>query len=540
MPINVGRFSPQQTQQPIRIPTASIDVATLPTRTQVGISARNTQEGLRLQQTADVALTNSQLNKYKVDVLALNNRLDDNMRDNRNDPTTYKNFFEDYTAGVEGINSTLTTPEAQNGAAEWWNWKKETTRGSVELQTDRDSIANGVATYGAGRKFSVKTGDLDFLKTNSDQAVQLGIMSQQEADLEFKTDVQTILNATQKATSEAAVDNEIATGRIVYDDVLEEGIGEGKTQSQAESDAIVAAMDLIRNSEIVPEKDKTKTQNDLRGEINARRAEEKLALEDRQNKDLGDINQIMYIDKDYQKAVTFIKASSFDEKRKGALLKENDQRSRLAAAGEPETNVPSAVDNVSTAIAQVGNDTLPLATAKKILNANRANLKSEKVTEFTEELNKEFDRSVDTAYARVRQDVRLRAVGKTESALDRLIEGLVGVKADDQKSLEDRITTAREKFNLELDNFNRWEDSLRAWRRRDENRTAAPEKIQNEGVRSWATDFSGKTLPQLRVESELQKAELSLVRVEMLDGRTGRVTKEKADEIVERELGKRI
>ena len=300
---------------------------------------------------------------------------------------------------------------------------------------------------------------------------------------------------------------------------------------------LTAGFKAIRENPNVSEGDKQEVESELKTRVQNQRAENRLRLEAAQEQQLDDINKQMYTEKNYTAAAAAIEASDLSEREQGSLLRENDTRARLAANGQAETNDPVAVDEVSTAIAQVGNDTLPLEDAKKVLNENRHLLKSEKVVEFQEELNKEFDRSVDTAYSRVRGDVRLRAIGKTESALDRLIEGLVGVPADEQKSLEDRITTARKKFNLELDNFNRWEDSIRAWRRKEENRAAAPEEIQKEGLRSWITDYSRKTPEQLEAISEAERSRLNPtkprrsdlikskppVKMQSPDGRTGTI-----------------
>ncbi len=185
---------------------------------------------------------------------------------------------------------------------------------------------------------------------------------------------------------------------------------------------------------------------------------------------------------------------------------------RTFALNPSVINKPRAVDAVSTAISQVGDDTRSLESAKKVLRENASGLKPEKVTEFTEELNKAFDTSTDTAFSRVRTDVKLRAVGKSEGILDRLIEALTSKPTD--KALEDRVATAREKFNFELDNFNKWEQSLRAWRRK--NADASPEQIQSEGMRSWRTEFSGKGIEELR-------SEFGFVKIRLPNGQTGRI-----------------
>ncbi len=246
--------------------------------------------------------------------------------------------------------------------------------------------------------------------------------------------------------------------------------------------------------------DKARVENEFKTRVINRRAEEKIKLEEQQEIDRGTINKAMYVDKNYSVSFDAIRVSSLSEKDKALKFKENEDRARLASIGEPEKNDSGALDAITTVIAQVGNDTLPLADAKAIYNEKSPFLKSTTADELLKELNKAFDASVDTAAARVRTDVRLRAVGRTESALDRLLEALAGAPAKDQEPLERRIASAREKFNLELSNFNRWEETHRAWRRT--NNKATPEQIQQEGMRSWFTEFAGKNISQLRREEE--------------------------------------
>jgi len=327
----------------------------------------------------------------------------------------------------------------------------------------------------------------------------------------------------------------------------------------AETAGYPAAEAMLRDPEITKKlieagmdrKDIRSLLNDIEERGTKQQAQDRLELEARQETQLDNINKLMYSTKDYNGTTDAIEESELSEKAQGLLLKENNARAKLAANGQAETNDPVAVDKISSAINKVGNDTLSLDDAKKILNENRHLLKSEKVIEFQEELNKEFDRSIDTAYSRVRGDVRLRAIGKSESALDRLIEGIVKVKpGKDEKSLEERITTARTKFNLELDNFNRWEDSMRAWRRK--NNEASPEEIQKEGMRSWRTDYS-QTSQQLKSAAEKskskgpafplfnealneakKKADNPSVRMQSPDGRTGTIPADQVEKAIMR------
>jgi hypothetical protein len=183
-------------------------------------------------------------------------------------------------------------------------------------------------------------------------------------------------------------------------------------------------------------------------------------------------------------------------KRKIELQDEALARSKKVNLNEPDRNDPEALDKVNTAISQVGNNTLDLDTAKDILRANSHLLKSSTVDSSWKQLNGEFDASIDSATANVRTNVRLRAIGKSETALDRLLEAVAGVSGAEEKGLQDRITTARVKFNLELDQFNRWEEAQKTWRQN--NREASPDEIEREGMRSWYTDFNVKDTEELK------------------------------------------
>ncbi len=387
--------------------------------------------------------------------------------------------------------------------------------------------ANIEAAYIADNAKAIALGDLDLADKLTSEALADGVITPQEAAKDLIT-------------------NETEVAKLVKEDIENAVLGQAFiawqatiTKDDPDGDPTVS-LKFIQNSN-VPERDKGKLENVVMSRITNRQALKKQQLEAAQEEQLDNINKLMYTAKDYEATRLAIEGSVLSEREQGQLLRENDTRARLAAKGQLETNDPVAVDEVSTAINQVGNDTLPLEDAKKILNENRHLLKSEKVIEFQEELNKEFDRSTDTAYSRVRGDVRLRAIGKTESALDRLIEGLVGVKPKDQKNLEERITTARAKFNLELDNFNRWEDSMRAWRRT--NNEASPEEIQKEGMRSWLTEHSELTPDQLKIRSGAAKAVASIkdigkskkkppVRMQSPDGRTGTIPADQVEKAI--------
>lgn len=263
-----------------------------------------------------------------------------------------------------------------------------------------------------------------------------------------------------------------------------------------------AAFKVIEDSDI-PAEDKQEAESELKTRVTNRRAESKIQLEAQQEEDLGNINAAMYDTKDYNAATALVESSTLPEIEQGRLRKEIETRAKLAGRGSVEFDDPIALDNASTAISQVGSDLIDLKAAKQILANNQGKLKSTTAAQFWKDINKAFDSSTSNAYSRVRLDTKSKAIGKSQSALDVLLEALAGAAPKDKEDLEERITTAREKFNLELENFNRWESSMRAWRR--SNSDASPEEIQKEGVKSWVTTFEGLSTEQLRTRSERRK-----------------------------------
>ncbi len=270
------------------------------------------------------------------------------------------------------------------------------------------------------------------------------------------------------------------------------------------------ALDVVQASDVA-EGDKQELEGEVLQRIGYREGQDKLQLEQQQEDDRATINRSIYTEPNYQLAADEVQVSALTEKEKQSYLKEIDSRAKLAAKGEPERNDPVALDRVNTAIRQVGNNQLPLEAAKKILRANQAKLKSVTADTKWNEINKEFDASIDTAAAKVESTVRLFAVGKSETALDRLLAAVVSKTGEEKESLDKRISTARVKFNLELEQYNRWIAAQSAWKQT--NKDASPDEIQREGLRSWYTEFN------ITDEDELRS--LSETFTESLSGETG-------------------
>jgi hypothetical protein len=259
----------------------------------------------------------------------------------------------------------------------------------------------------------------------------------------------------------------------------------------------------------------------------------------------------MYIDKDYEASQERILNSNLPASEQRMLLKENEDRARKAIKGEAEINDPVALDRCNTAISQLGNNTITRDAAKKILNENRSKLKSSKADQLLNDLNREFDSSADSASANVRTRVRPLAIDKAKSAFDVLLEAFTkqqGLREQGKATDEDvqnakvKLDTSETTYRLQLENFNRWEDWQQFWRKN--NPGASPDAIEKEGLRSWYTDFEGKSTDQLKRESEEFKASFvvnqtgevgpqapEMVKVKHPDGRTGTVPADRVDEL---------
>lgn len=346
---------------------------------------------------------------------------------------------------------------------------------------------------------------------NSEAMIQAGTWEREKEERRAKVDV----IGMEETKKNILIDNAVGGAFAIWESTVTEDNPDGNLN---------LAFDVVEGDPNIPDGEKQEIESELKTRVTNRRAENKIQLETQRETDRDTISKLMYTEKNFQAATTAIEASRLDEKEQRSLLKESASRADLIARGIQKKDSQPALDKVTTAIAQVGDDTLSLIDAKKVLNDNKANLTDEKVLELTEELNKEFDRSTDTAFSRVRTDVRSFAVGRSESLIDRLLDVLAQEPdKTKQAETETRIATEREKFDLELENFNRWEASLRDWRRQEKNRTASPEEIQKEGIRSWRTEFAGKSIEQLRRESEQETKVFEDVKIRFPDGRTATV-----------------
>ena len=491
------------TQRRQILPSGQVPSVPIPADTFAAeIRARDISGGL--QQVAGIAagvaqkLDNIEVNTQVSQVEGFINTKRVEMRDfaaDNLDHTLYQDKWKELQVEIDSVAGQVKNPRARRNVQNFITKNKALWQDSVNGFENRGRITAGQL-------------ELD----NAINRIIVGDVSQDAAILGMTAE--DVKSSAIENHIQAAIDNDLITAeqgdklRLASDaavkkfetEQMKATVSEGAfdawkgTVSEASPDGdLRVAFDFVQASDVP---DKQEIESEVRTRVVNRRAENKIALENQQETDRGIINDALYVNKDYSNSLELIRNSTLPEKEKTALFKENEDRAKLAARGEVEVNDPDALDKVTTAIAQLGNDTLPLADAKKIFKENSRFLKGTTADSLWKELIGEFDTSVDTAAARVRGDIRLRAVGRTESALDRLLEALAGAPAKDQPALEDRIATAREKFNLELSNFNRWEETQRAWRRTNNN--ATPEQIQQEGMRSWFTEFAGKDIEELR------------------------------------------
>ncbi len=383
-------------------------------------------------------------------------------------------------ARIEAAGKQATTKSAQQSNKNWMLRNKPNIYSQTQTSMEAIRTRQALDIFNVQRKNLITNFKRNELTDLYGGQVESGLMTEKFAKAQLAVD----LDVLDAAEAKVAVGNASQVGFEAWQDTgnVKDGL-----------DAIDAIEGLTGS-------DKDTAESEYKRRVANRQAEDTLELEAQQEEDRGTINEAMYVNKDYNASFDAINNSRLSEKEKRPLLKENEDRAKLAASGRSEANDPAALDKVTTAIAQLGNDTLPLSEAKRIFKENSRFLKATTADSLWKELIGEFDASVDTAAARVRGDVRLRAIGRTESALDRLLEALAGAPTEDQPALENRIATAREKFNLELANFNKWEQTQRAWRRA--NPDATPEQIQQEGMRSWFTEFAGKNVVRLRSEAK--------------------------------------
>ncbi len=403
----------------------------------------------------------------------------------------YQNIQKDMLKEMDAAQKGMTTPRSRAFARNHATRNREVAKEKFQTEMEEIRTQRELVEFRTRSDEWVAAGNIAEFEKLVDG--HTGTLLSQEAAEAFKATGLARMEKRQDAIDEAQIEAE--KGQALGDAFA---VWESTVTPQLPKGDLNEAFKAINKDPRILQEDKQEAESELKTRVTNRRAEAELAVEAQRESDRDAINKL-FTERDYTAVTAAIEASTLDEREQGIRLREARSRADAAVKKTPEINDGVALDKITTAIAQVGNDTLSLADAKKIYNDNRGLLKTETADSLLKELNKEFDRSVDGADARVRTSVRSRAVGKSESALDRLIEASFGLKGDDKRTLEERITTAREKFNLELDNFNRWEESLRAWRRT--NNTAAPEEIQKEGMRSWFTEYAGKDIELLRKET---------------------------------------
>lgn len=480
---------------------ASPGAALAPLREVGAIGQRTTQEGLALQEKAELAMTNSQLNEYKVGIIGLQNDLADRMRDNKNDPTKYAAFFEDFERDAEGLSGLLNTSMAKDKGAEWWAIQHETTRAKMEMETDLVSVANGVATYNATRVHTVGALDAQWAIENADDAVALGIDSKLVA-VNLEEDLRKIADGIKvlqkKADTEAEkqqINAVLAEARTVYDQARKLG----KTSEQA----LKKARAVIRNSKLIPESRKQELQSDLVAEANYDKAAENEQLEATRESDRDTLGkEIEAGTATYGK----INATSLDEKEQESYrIKMHAEAKRRAEGVEIEVD-----QDVKGRLTEMAWD----------------------IADGTADI-KDFRKKVETAFkaepplidAATRNSLLTLGEGKYApyfaNAMKKREAHAKGQLVDlpsEQSYLEalrlrltqserDRLTSTRK---LQLDNWDRYKRALEEWFERPENKDPSAGKIYTDSM-EILTNYRIPT-DRLRTRAEAEKRDKTLKR----------------------------
>ena len=449
-----------------------------------------------------------------------------------NDPSTYADILKQTIDSLSDF-----TPKSGVGQKSYGDFLKRAIpqwESETKIRSIQTTHANIEADYITNWSTAVAQGDLTLADGLTATAEDSGVLTPQEAARQ-NVKSQTEVTKIRKAQFEGAVMSQAFDAWKLT-----------VTPDNPDGD-LNAALDLVDASGI-PEEDKQEVESEIKTRVINRRGENQVALEKAQDEELANVNDLQYNQKNYSAATAAVLGSKvISEKDKRPILNEIETRARLAAKGGVEVDDPIAVDRASTLITQVGDDLIDIKVAKTELAKVQHLLKSTTAAQMWKDINEEFSKSTSTAYSRVRVDVRQRAIAKSESTLDLLIQALRGAKPKDEKGIEAKIVTAREKFNTELDRFNSWESSMRDWRRK--NAEASPEAIQKEGIRSWQTEFSAKTPAELsptlsasvglfgtKVTATVDKKakkEKPPVRMVNPDGKTGTIPAEQVKRAIE-------
>lgn len=200
----------------------------------------------------------------------------------------------------------------------------------AKTQTNMEAIRTmqELATANEHIKNFMNTGDVDGLENfyfGEDGLVQSGLVARDFAQAQFTNQKAIMVDAAKKL----AADNAVTIGLDAWEASKAEF---GPAGSKKAGFAAIQALEGMSGD------DKALAESKLNVQVNNRRAEDKLALEVQQEKDLDAINQLLFIDKDYTKATQAINASSLDEATQGTLFADTERRAAAAAKGVPLTN----------------------------------------------------------------------------------------------------------------------------------------------------------------------------------------------------------
>ncbi len=169
------------------------------------------------------------------------------------------------------------------------------------------------------------TGDIDGLENHYKEMVIAGFYTKEFADAKFALE-ETIMDDADK---ELLIDNASQAGLIAWAATV------SPASPLGDKDAGFAA---IQGLEGLTGKEKGLAESTYNTQVNNRRGENQIKLEAQQDKDYGDISQLIFFDKNYAAAMQAVDASSLDAKTKKTLFADIERRAVAAAEEKPLIN----------------------------------------------------------------------------------------------------------------------------------------------------------------------------------------------------------
>jgi hypothetical protein len=161
-----------------------------------------TEQGERWAYQLDNIIANNQLGKFTIEAenAMLNIQLGD-------DPAGFEDKYDELYERIKGEHlAAVTHPEARRAAEQWLAGKDIDWRAGVRDNASKTLIAEGKAVYAAARKLGRERGDIELLASATNRAVQGGIISAEEGELNLASDL-----------GDTAKDAALAAAKAVYE-----------------------------------------------------------------------------------------------------------------------------------------------------------------------------------------------------------------------------------------------------------------------------------------------------------------------------------